>query len=69
MVPYMAKFSRGETFAVLHPTANVLRRIVTSHRHSLLRDAATANVFPRKISFSIPTAKVLPYTVNVYDHG
>ena len=27
-LPYTAKLSRGKTFAVLHPTANVLRRIV-----------------------------------------
>ena len=49
VIPYTEKLSRGETFVVFtvfHPTANVLQRIVNSHRHSLLRDAATANFFP-----------------------
>ena len=61
---YTAKHSRGKTFmvsTVLHPTANVL---LTSHRHSLLKEAATVNIshFPfqlRKFSLS----KVLLYTV------
>ena len=50
-----------KSLSIMLDTANVLRQIIDySHRHSLLKEAATANISHER-SFSIPTAKVFPF--------